>query len=164
MAQQVIGLEPMSESELINRFYTCFQQRDYAGMQQCYSDDATFSDPVFQDLNSEEVQAMWEMLCKRGKDLELTFEILKTEESRVEAHWIALYTFSGTGRKIKNSIYATFEINDGLITAHTDHFNLHKWAGQALGFKGNLLGWTPMVQNKIRKMARGSLRKFMSGE
>ena len=32
---------------LLEHFYTCFQNKDYAGMQACYTDDATFSDEEF---------------------------------------------------------------------------------------------------------------------
>jgi|GEM_PF-4737977 len=52
---------------LINRFYTAFQQLDYKTMQDCYQDDAVFSDPVFGLLQGREVKAMWEMLCKNAK-------------------------------------------------------------------------------------------------
>lgn len=58
--------------ELISRFYSCFQQRDYKGMNSCYSDDIVF-DPVFTLLEGDQVRAMWEMLCKNAKDFSLEF-------------------------------------------------------------------------------------------
>lgn len=36
-----------TNAEVINRFYTAFQQKDYQGMNACYSDDIVFSDPAF---------------------------------------------------------------------------------------------------------------------
>ncbi len=54
----------MQEKELIIKFYTAFQQRDYKTMQDCYHEEAVFLDPVFEDLNATEVKYMWEMLCK----------------------------------------------------------------------------------------------------
>ena len=58
---------------IINRFYTAFAQLDYKTMQDCYSDDAVFSDPVFGLLQGAEVKAMWEMLCKSAKNFSLTY-------------------------------------------------------------------------------------------
>jgi len=54
--------------QLITRFYTAFQQLDYATMQDCYSEGAVFNDPVFGLLQGTAVKAMWEMLCKNAKD------------------------------------------------------------------------------------------------
>ena len=52
----------MSEHEqVITRFYTAFAQLDYKTMQQCYSNNAVFNDPVFGLLQGAEVGAMWEM-------------------------------------------------------------------------------------------------------
>lgn len=42
-----------------------------------------------------------------------------------------------------------------------DNFSLWKWSRQALGAKGLLLGWSGLVQNKIRKTAKKRLEKFM---
>ncbi|HNP76912.1 MAG TPA: hypothetical protein PKM91_06725, partial [Cyclobacteriaceae bacterium] len=50
---------------------------------------------------------------------------------------------------------------DGLIIQHKDSFDLWRWSGMALGLSGKLLGWTPMIQNRIRATAMGNLKKFM---
>ena len=76
-------------------------------MAQCYADDATFSDPVFPDLKGDEVRAMWRMLCKRGLDLELKHSDVHAEGDSGSAHWVAEYTFSGTGGHVVNEIDAT---------------------------------------------------------
>ena len=50
----------MNDNEkLIHHFYNSFKQKDYAEMQKCYADNATFSDEAFQNLNSAQVKAMW---------------------------------------------------------------------------------------------------------
>lgn len=77
-----------------------------------------------------------------------------------QAHWEARYDFTATGRKVHNIIDATFEFADGKIIRHRDHFDLHRWAGMALGLKGKLLGWAPPVQNAIRKMAVKGLDQY----
>jgi ketosteroid isomerase-like protein len=153
-----------ANAALIDRFYEAFARRDHATMAACYAPDATFSDPVFQDLEGVEVTAMWRMLCERGTDLEIVHEAVESDGDRGAAHWEADYTFSATGRRVHNSIDARFRFRDGLIEEHVDHFDLWSWARQALGPVGILLGWTPPVQNRIRAQANENLRAFMRGE
>jgi len=78
-----------SNEELIHKFYSAFQQRDYKTMQECYGDSATFGDPVFQNLNSAQVKAMWEMLCKNAKDFKLEFTNVIANERTGHAEWTA---------------------------------------------------------------------------
>lgn len=147
-------------AELLTRFYTALTRRDGAKMSACYAPDATFSDPVFTDLRREEPGKMWRMLCARGKDLQVTFDGIEATDTAGKAHWIATYTFSGTGNKVVNDIHASFVFKDGKIVQHQDVFDLYKWARQALGLKGLLLGWTPLVQGAIRKQAAAGLSAF----
>lgn len=147
--------------ELITRFYAAFQAKDHAAMCACYADHASFTDPVFTNLNAAEVCAMWTMLVTRGKDLELEFRNVSGNDHLGSAEWKATYTFTGTGRKVVNHIHATFEIENGKIVSHIDRFSFAKWARQALGTKAVLLGWTGLVQKKVRKNARLQLEKFL---
>lgn len=142
---------------LIRRFYEAFQQRDAAAMVACYAPQVRFSDPVFTDLRGENAGAMWKMLCERGQDLRVEFGDVRADDRAGSAHWEAWYTFTGTGRKVHNRIDASFEFDGGRIVRHTDRFDLHRWAGQALGLPGTLLGWTPLLQNRIRAMAARNL-------
>lgn len=149
-------------SGIIAQFYAAFQQRDYTAMQALYHDDATFHDPVFQLLTSEEVRAMWQMLLTNAKDLTVTFSDIKTDDQSGTAHWEAYYTFTTTNRKVHNKINASFEFKDGKIFRHRDQFDLWRWSRMALGTSGVLLGWSPLVKNKVRRTAQGRLRKFMA--
>ncbi|MBK6263968.1 nuclear transport factor 2 family protein [Marivirga sp. S37H4] len=146
---------------VINQFYSSFQKKDYQSMQACYNEKATFSDPVFRNLDAKQVRAMWEMLCKNGKDLSIDFKILSSDKDAITAEWRANYLFSATGKHVTNIITASFLIEEGKIISHRDHFNFHKWASQALGFKGALLGWTSFLKNKVRQQAMKSLNRFM---
>jgi ketosteroid isomerase-like protein len=147
---------------LITRFYTALAAKDGATMGACYADDARFSDPAFQDLDASGVRGMWAMLCSRATDLTVEVSGIEADDTRGKARWIATYTFSKTGRKVRNVIDAEYEFKDGKITRHTDRFDLWRWAGMALGAKGTLLGWTPLVQNAIRKEAMRGLKAFMA--
>jgi ketosteroid isomerase-like protein len=147
---------------LIEKFYTAFQQRDYYTMQACYADNAIFTDEAFIHLNATEVRAMWEMLIKRGTDLELSYSNITATDNTAAAHWVASYTFSATGRKVINRIDACFEIKDGKIIKHTDSFSFYKWSSQALGLPGLLLGWTKFFQQKVQQKAKISLQAYMN--
>jgi limonene-1,2-epoxide hydrolase len=151
----------MDHQKLIQTFYTAFQQRDHNTMIACYHPDIHFSDPVFTDLRGNRAKAMWHMLCERGSDLQITFSDIQANGRFVSAHWEATYTFS-TGRPVHNVIDATFQFQDDLIIDHRDHFDLWRWTRMALGPTGTLLGWTPMVQNKVRETAVASLDKFIA--
>jgi ketosteroid isomerase-like protein len=152
----------MSANEtLVRKFYTAFQQKDFLTMQSCYHPQATFSDPVFPNLSSTEVKAMWQMLLSASKDLRVTFDNIVVKDNSATCHWEAWYTFSRTGRPVHNVIDAQMEFRDGLIFRHKDYFNFYRWSKQALGISGLLLGWTPIVSNKVRDTARRGLDKFM---
>lgn len=149
--------------ELITRLYDALDRHDGEGMAACYSDDAVFSDPVFTDLRDGAVKDMWRMLCSRTEDLGVVTDEIEASADVGSAHWVATYTFS-TGRKVVNDIRARYRFSNGLIVEHRDTFDLHKWAGQALGPAGKLLGWTPIIQGKIRKQANEGLQEFQAGK
>jgi ketosteroid isomerase-like protein len=146
---------------LIHRFYDAFAALDAEGMKACYHPDVVFSDPAFGELRGAQAGAMWTMLTGRAKDLEVTASDIEADDQRGRAHWDARYTFGQTGRKVLNRIDAAFEFRDGLIIRHTDTFDFYAWARQALGPAGLLLGWTPVIQNKVRATARAGLAKHM---
>lgn len=148
-------------SQVVHAFYQAFQKKDFKTMQGLYADNATFSDPIFPNLTSQEVRAMWEMLLAPSKDLHLEYEIWEEKGNQIKTKWIVTYTFPKTKRKVVNKIMATMTIENGLITAHTDVFNFHKWVSQALGRVGFLLGWTHFLRKKIQTTARRNLKKFV---
>ena len=142
---------------LIERFYAALGRRDAAAMIACYARDATFRDPAFGTLDAAGVAAMWQMLCARGKDLEVVASDIEADDATGRAHWVARYTYGATGRKVVNAIDAAFRFRDGLIVEHRDSFDLRRWMGQAIGLKGALLGWLPPVQRVVRAQAAKAL-------
>ncbi|MFK8329237.1 nuclear transport factor 2 family protein [Pseudomonas sp. BJa5] len=152
-----------ANSALITRFYQAFQRLDAEAMVACYSADIVFSDPAFGTLRGQDAGDMWRMLTRRAKDFSLTFDQVRADEHAGAAHWVATYLFSQTGRVVINDIQARFVIRDGRICEHHDSFDLWRWARQALGTSGLLLGWTPLVQGKVRQQALKGLRAFQAG-
>ena len=149
-------------TELIERFYTAFQRRDAETMVACYADDVVFSDPAFGELRGDEARDMWRMLVAGAQDFSLTFDSVTADEHTGRAHWEAGYLFGQTGRPVVNRIDARFAFRDGLIVEHRDNFNLWLWMRQAMGVRGALLGWSPLVQRMLRAQARRGLSLYRS--
>ncbi|MDF3934043.1 nuclear transport factor 2 family protein [Pseudomonas citronellolis] len=151
-------------AELIDRFYQAFQRRDGDAMAACYAPRVRFHDPAFGELNGRDAGDMWRMLTRRAADLSLEFDQVWADEREGGAHWVARYTFSQTGRVVVNRIQARFVFADGLIVAHDDSFDFWRWARQALGVPGLLLGWAPPLRAAIRRKARQGLAAFQARE
>lgn len=152
-----------ANSAVITEFYQAFNRLDAEAMSACYTDDVVFSDPVFGVLNGRQAGDMWRMLTSRAKDFSLTFDDVRADTNTGGAHWVATYLFSQTGNTVINDIQARFVFRDGKICEHHDQFDLWRWSRQALGTKGMLLGWTPLVQNAIRAQAQKGLKAFQAG-
>ena len=133
-------------------------------MAACYAPDARFSDPVFPDLEGQEPGAMWRMLTRRADDLKIELLGHEADGDHGSARWVAHYTFTQTGRPVRNDVRASFRFAQGLIAEHRDDFDFHRWSRQALGTPGLLLGWTPILRASVRRRARAGLGEFMAGE
>ena len=151
-----------SNKDLIRTFYDAFARLDYRTIQSCYNNNPVFNDPVFGILQGDEVKAMWEMLCKNAKDFSLQYSLIEIDGEYATCKWMAAYTFSRTGKRVVNNVKAYMRIQNNAIIEHTDEFDFYKWARQALGLPGILLGWSGYLKNKIRRNAKSSLRSFMA--
>ena len=61
-----------------------------------------------------------------------------------------------------NAIVATMTVENGKIVKHVDEFSFWRWARQALGPAGLLLGWAPPLKQTVRRGAQQSLAAFQS--
>lgn len=154
-----------NNKQIIEKFYSAFQKLDFKTMQECYSDDIIFSDPVFLVLKGDEVGAMWEMLCRNARNFSLGYsDIELIDDEYATCSWTATYIFSQTGNKVANNIKAFMRLRDGKIIEHSDGFRLSSWAAQALGWKGALFGWTGFMKRGIQKNARKNLAYFIQSK
>jgi ketosteroid isomerase-like protein len=151
-------------ANLIEHFYSSLNARDGVAMAGCYAPEATFEDPAFGRLEAEDARAMWRMLVSRAVDLTVEVSEIEANDETGSARWIAHYTFTQTGRPVVNDIRASFRFADELIVEHRDRFDWWRWARQALGPPGLLLGWNPVFHNAVRKKARGTLAEFRERE
>jgi ketosteroid isomerase-like protein len=153
----------MVNDALVDRFYAAFYRRDGAAMAACYAPGARFSDPVFGELRDAEPGAMWRMLTAQATELRIELLERETGERDGSARWRAHYVFSQTGRPVVNDVRARFRFADGgLIAEHDDEFSFHRWARQALGPPGLVLGWTPLLRRQVSRRARAGLDAFMA--
>ncbi|MEY3901457.1 MAG: hypothetical protein RL189_763, partial [Pseudomonadota bacterium] len=84
-------MSSMGPEHLARIFYDAFARRDAASMNALYSDQATFSDPIFPKLNAQETQAMWAMVCQSAKNFSLSYEIKEIGSDFVVIGWTAKY-------------------------------------------------------------------------
>jgi len=142
------------------RFYEAFMVRDHYTMGLLYAEHATFSDPVFPLLNARGARLMWKMLLTRAEDLGIEVKIIEDSPTHASVDWVAHYTFGATGRPVVNRVHTEMAISLGRIVSQVDSFSLWRWSRQALGARGWLLGWTPVVRDRIRAQAAQSLREY----
>jgi len=149
-------------ARLIDTFYTCLGKHDAAGMIACCAPDVEFADAIFPDLVGDEAFARWRMLEHHLDDLHLEVSDIAANDASGRASLEASYTFRRTGRRVHGRIDASFIFRGGRIVRLQDHFDLHAWAGMALGLKGKLLGGLLQAQSAIRGSASEELRVYMS--
>jgi len=148
--------------QLIETFYTGLSELNADKMISCYHDAVVFQDPAFGQLENDRAKAMWRMLCANAQNFRIEYSVIEANDAHATAHWEAWYTFSKTGNPVHNRIDAQFEFKDGKIIAHNDHFNIHKWASQAIGWKGKLLGGTGFFKKKMIQQTNALLDKFIA--
>ena len=158
----------MRNEDTIQRLYQAFARLDADTMASCYAPDARFDDEAFSLRGAREVGGMWKMLCEatraKGADVwKLSWRDVQADGSTGRAHWDAHYRFSATGRIVDNSIDSEFTFTpEGLIATQRDRFDFWTWSRQALGAPGLLLGWTPMLRNKVRAGAAKNLGTYLA--
>lgn len=152
----------MDNSQVIRDFFAAFGRRDADGMIRHYHPELVFEDPVFGKLSREQASVMWHMLCARATDLVIELGNHEADEVKGRAEWDAKYTFSKTGRFVHNRVRSELEFRDGQIVRQKDDFDFWRWASMALGARGQLLGWTSLVKNAVRKEVKRSLERYSS--
>ncbi|TXF91367.1 nuclear transport factor 2 family protein [Neolewinella aurantiaca] len=153
----------MTNSELISTFYEAFSNQDAEAMVACYSPDVVFEDPAFGRLEGKDAHDMWRMLMSRGgAATEVSYGNVQSKGQQASADWWARYNYGPKGRAVINEIHAEFIIEDGKIVKHTDSFNLWRWARQALGLNGMLLGWSAFFKARMQETTRGMLTDFQA--
>ena len=136
----------------IEALYAALDRGDGEAMAALYAPRAT---------SDGEPGDMWRMLTSRAQDMSVELVGRDAEADRGTAHWVARYTFGQTGRPVVNDVRSVFRFDgSGRIVDQQDDFDFWRWARQALGRSGLLLGWTPVLQHQVRDRARAGLEAF----
>jgi ketosteroid isomerase-like protein len=143
---------------LLQRLFTSLNRHDYQAMADCYHPDATFQDIAFDLKGKNQIRAMWQMIC--SGDIKTTFEVVQADDRDGLVKLIDEYTFTETGRRVRNPIESAFHFRDGLIVEHRDSCDPKSWAAAALGgVAGFLAGRLRFLRaSKARCKLRRSIR------
>jgi ketosteroid isomerase-like protein len=124
---------------LIEKLFTSLDKHDHQSMADCYHTDARFTDIAFDLTGKKQIHAMWHLICEGN--IHTTLISFDADEQKGKAELVDEYTFSDTGRPVKNTITSNFKFQNGLIVEHHDICDAEDWAEQALGgVKGFLAG------------------------
>jgi len=151
----------MENINLLRAFFKSFIKGDVDSMLECFHENIVFRDQVFGRLEGEEVNKMWRMLLQYGKkNLQISYKDLEADEFSGTAKWRAVYYYGRKRRQVINLIESSFKFQDNKIIEQVDHYDMWKWSGQALGWKGWLLGWSIYFTTKVQEKSREKLRKY----
>ena len=136
---------------LLTRFYEALSDRDADTMRSLYAPNARFEDPVFR-LEGAEIGRMWKALLGRAEGFTALYEIVDSGSSHGTVRWKAEYLFAGKNLVV-NHIKSELRLKDALIIEHRDEFDFRRWAAQALGWKGKLLGGFHWFRRSVSRKA-----------
>ncbi|MDQ6893628.1 MAG: nuclear transport factor 2 family protein [Acidobacteriota bacterium] len=144
-------MTPQETREVLTRFYDALSRRDGETMASLYSKDAAFEDEVY-ELQGEDVGKMWRGLMSKAKTLTVSYTIAKAGSGSGTVEWTARYDFPGGG-PVVNVILSELELENGKIVRQRDRFDFRRWAAQALGTKGRLLGRFEWFRRAVSRTA-----------
>jgi len=143
---------------LLQRLFSSLDQKDATAMTACYHADATFQDIAFRLRGKPEISDMWRMICTG--DIHTTFEIIHADGQTGRVRVVDEYTFSETGRRVRNVIDSRFTFRDHLVVEQRDDCDPREWAAMAMGgVKGFLAGHIAPLR---RFKARRKLQTFVA--
>ena len=144
---------------VLRRLFTSLDRHDDAAIAECYAPTATFRDIAFDLHGKDRIHGMWQMIC-RG-DIKVTIESVEADDLTGRARIVDEYTFSDTGRRVRNVIETRVRFDNGLIVEHRDECDPRRWASMALG---GVSGWIAGRSRFLRqKKAHGKLERFLEG-
>jgi hypothetical protein len=114
---------------LLERLFSALNRKDHEAMAACYHAKATFDDIAFALRGREEIHDMWRMIC--AGDIKATFSVVHADDRNGQVSVVDDYTFSDTGRHVRNVIDSRFTFKDQLILTHADTCDPLAWAAMA---------------------------------
>jgi hypothetical protein len=136
---------------LLERLFSALNRKDHEAMAACYHPAATFDDIAFALRGRAEIHDMWRMVC--AGDIRATVDVTRADDRTGEVRVVDDYTFSDTGRHVRNVIASRFMFQDGFVLTHADTCDPVAWAAMAMGgVNGFLAGRVgPLRRFKARR-------------
>ena len=144
-------------AELLHTLFAAVERRDAKAIAECYHADATFRDIAFDLHGKKEIHDMWRMIC--SGDIRPTFNIVHADDVSGHVKVVDEYTFTDTGRKVRNVIDSRFLFTDHLVAAHRDECDPRAWAAMAIGGVGGFLAGRVGLLRRWK--ARRKLARFV---
>lgn len=166
--QNAITIETMA-TRRVQDFFDALARLDAYALAQCYAPSARFEDAAWSLQGTEAIAAMWEMICddtrRLGADVwRLECLRIRGTRHRCKVDWRLSHRDPATGRLIHQRMESRFLLTrDGRIDFHENRFSLWRWSRQARGLSGWLLGWTPIMRQRVRHDAAQRLDRYLEG-
>ena len=146
-------------AELLQRLFAGLKLHDHEKMATCYHEQATFRDIAFDLRGRKTIHAMWHMISET--DLRTTFHVTQANEQSGSVRLVDEYTFTSTGRRVRNVIDSRFRFENGLIREQQDSCDARLWGAMALGgVSGFLAGrLRPLRSHEARKLLQSFIEK-----
>jgi ketosteroid isomerase-like protein len=141
---------------LLQTLFGALARHDAQAIADCYHPDAIFHDIAFDLRGRTEIHAMWRMVC--AGDIRATFDIMSADDEAGHVRVVDEYTFTETGRRVRNVIESRFRFADHLVIEHRDQCDPRVWADMAIGGVGGFLAGRVEVLRRWK--ARRKLRRF----
>jgi hypothetical protein len=146
-----------ANAQLLDRLFKSLNENNYEDMGCCYDEKAWFRDIAFHLKGRKQIRSMWHMICQG--DIQCTFEVIAADDSEGVVRLIDEYTFTDTGRHVRNPIESRFRFARGKIISQSDACDSRAWAAMALG------GVSGYIAGRLRFVralkAHGKLAKFV---
>jgi hypothetical protein len=154
---------------LVQKFFSCYQNHDFQGMHHCLAENIKFSDFAY-DIQGVQVKAMWHLFCisylTRTNPVNVPeFEIGQATEDTVSAKYRVSYVYED--KPVDYFIEADFKIQDNKIVEQKDKFgsiSTFEFIKMAFGFPLQLLAVEPLdrlLRVLINKKVMEKLDRFM---
>ncbi|MCA1582574.1 MAG: nuclear transport factor 2 family protein [Acidobacteria bacterium] len=136
---------------VLTAFFDALARRDGEAVAAFYAPGARFEDEIFK-LEGADVGKMWAALLRGSKTLEVSYTIARAGAGSGTVEWTARYVYPGGG-PVVNVILSELELAEGKILRQTDRFDFPRWAAQALGPAGRLLGGFAWFRRAVSRKA-----------
>jgi hypothetical protein len=144
--------------DVLQRLYDGLNRHDAGVIATCYHPEATFEDIAFRLDGRPHIHAMWQMICEG--DIRVDVQSLEADGRGGRSRIVCTYTFSETGRPVRNEIQSRFTFDGDVIKGEWDDCDPKRWATQALGgISGFLAGRSEFLR---RRKAKGKLDRYIA--